>query len=91
MPLQIDASSVFHIFAVIVKEREKFMEYLYNKGIETKIHYPIPPHKQIAYRSLNKNSHHITDLIHQEIVSIPANISLSLNELDKIVEVINEY
>lgn len=84
-------SHVWHIYAIRVKERNRFQKYMLSHGIETLIHYPIPPHKQIAYEELNQHSFPITEKIHKEIVSLPLHQALEDWEINKIVEVVNEF
>ena len=76
---------------VRVSEREKFRKYLLDNGIGTDIHYPIAPHKQLAYREWNDLSFPISEKIHSEVVSIPLNITLIDNEVGYIIEKINLY
>ncbi len=84
-------SHVWHLFVVRCKERNKFMEYLSKNDIQTLVHYPIPPHKQMAYLEWNKNDLPITELIHREVVSLPISPVIDSDETDKIVDVINKY
>lgn len=79
------------MFVVRCKERNKFMEYLSKNDIQTLVHYPIPPHKQMAYLEWNKNDLPITELIHREVVSLPISPVIDSDETDKIVDVINKY
>ena len=81
----------WHLFVVRVSERARFREYLSENGIGTDVHYPIPPHKQLAYKEWNKLSFPISEKIHDEIVSLPLNIALSENEINYIIEKINQY
>lgn len=82
---------VWHIFAVRVKNREKFQNYLTEKGIQTLIHYPIPPHKQEAYSEWNNLSFPLTEQIHREIISLPISPVMEREEFKKVAEVVNEY
>lgn len=84
-------SSVFHLFTVRTENREDFREYLENAGIQTGLHYPIPIHKQEAYQEMNSLEFPITERIHREILSLPANISLTEPEMEEIVEAVNGY
>ncbi len=84
-------SHVWHLFVVRVKDRARFQSYLNDNGIQTIIHYPIPPHKQECYKELNHLSFKITEQIHSEIISIPISPVMSYNEIQKVVEVINSY
>jgi dTDP-4-amino-4,6-dideoxygalactose transaminase len=82
---------IWHVFVVRTKEREKFQQYLSGNGIQTIIHYPIPPHKQEAYKSMNNLSYPITELIHDEILSLPISQVISDEDKQAVVEVINKY
>jgi dTDP-4-amino-4,6-dideoxygalactose transaminase len=82
---------VWHIFAVRTTNRDHFMNYLNNNGIQTLIHYPIPPHKQEAYHDWNDLIFPITEKIHREIVSLPISPVQSESETQRIIEVVNGY
>lgn len=82
---------IWHLFVIRVKEREKFREYLAGKGIGTEVHYPIPPHKQLAYREFSNLSLPITEIIHEEIVSLPLNTALTDDEINFIIQSVNSY
>ena len=82
---------VFHIFAVRTKNRDEFQNYLKENDIQTLIHYPIPPHKQEAYKELNGLSLPISEKIHNEILSLPISPVMEYNEIKKVVEVVNAY
>lgn len=81
----------WHLFVLRVAEREKFKNYLLENGIGTDVHYPIAPHKQLAYRQWNKLAYPISEKIHDEIVSLPLNIALKENEINYIIEKVNQY
>lgn len=81
----------FHLFVIRVADRTHFQNYLLEKGIQTMIHYPIPPHKQKALSEFSHLSLQITELIHEEVVSIPISPVLSENEVSYIIDVINKY
>ena len=82
---------VFHIFAIMSKEREALQEHLAQNGIETLIHYPVPPHRQEALREFSHLSFPITEEIHKTELSLPCNPSMSDNEVQKVIEVINSF
>ncbi|MEQ3661289.1 MAG: DegT/DnrJ/EryC1/StrS family aminotransferase [Flavobacterium sp.] len=82
---------VFHLFVIRTKNRNQLKEYLFNKGIETMIHYPIPPHKQKALKDLNNLSFPIAEKIHDEVLSIPLNGTLTEAEINKIITTLNNY
>ena len=86
-----DVSTVWHVFTVRVKERNRFQEYLLSKNIETNIHYPVPPHKQKAYKNWNTQSFPVSEKIHTEILSLPMSGVLTQPEMQFVVDTINEY
>ena len=59
--------------------------------IETIIHYPIPPHKQKAFSNLNHLIFPITEKIHNEVLVIPIDSSLTNDEIDQIIQTLNQY
>lgn len=84
-------SHVWHQYVVRVSHREDFMQYMLANGIECGIHYPIPPHKQEAYKEYNTLSLPITEQLAQEVVSLPIAPYLTDNDIHHISEVINKY
>ena len=84
-------SHVWHIYPVRTVNRNKLQQFLLDNGIQTLIHYPIPPHKQQCFKEWNNLSFPITEKIHEEILSIPISPVLSAAEMQKVVEVINEF
>ena len=82
---------VFHLFVIRTSNRKQLQEYLYLNKIETMIHYPIPPHKQKALMNLNNLSFPITEKIHNEVLSIPLNTTLTTDEIQHIILILNAY
>ena len=82
---------VFHIYPIFCKEREKLQQHLLANGIETIIHYPIPPHKQEALKEFNSLELPITERIHDEELSLPCYPAMSNDEVTKVIEVINSF
>jgi dTDP-4-amino-4,6-dideoxygalactose transaminase len=82
---------VWHVFAVRVKNREHFQNYLSGNDIQTVIHYPIPPHKQQAYSEWINDSYPISEKIHEEIISLPVSPVMSDNDYRKVAEIVNAY
>lgn len=81
----------FHLFVVRVEDRDHFQDFLLKNGIQTQIHYPVPPHKQNAYKELSGLSLPITEKIHREVVSLPLFNGIREDEMMQIVDVINKY
>jgi dTDP-4-amino-4,6-dideoxygalactose transaminase len=91
LPINRGKESVFHLFVIRTADREALRKHLENKGIQSAIHYPIPPHKQSAYQELNHLTFPITEKIHEQILSIPSHVALTQEERERIVEAINEF
>jgi dTDP-4-amino-4,6-dideoxygalactose transaminase len=86
-----EKSHVWHLFPVRVKDRDHFQKYLTENNIETNIHYPVPPHKQPAYKEWSNLSFPISEEIHNEIISIPISGIMIPDEYNFVVEVLNNY
>ena len=82
---------VWHVFAVTCPKRDEFQKYLTERGIQTVIHYPIPPHKQPCYSEWNDRSYPITERIHREIISLPISPVLTDEEVGEVIKVVNEF
>ncbi|WP_294966646.1 DegT/DnrJ/EryC1/StrS aminotransferase family protein [uncultured Gilliamella sp.] len=82
---------VWHLFVIRTENRDKLQSYLQSNGIQTLIHYPIPIHKQEAYKEWNNLSYPITEKIHYEVLSLPISPVMTQREIEKVVEVINAY
>ncbi|GAA6241623.1 DegT/DnrJ/EryC1/StrS family aminotransferase [Bacteroides fragilis] len=82
---------VFHIFTIRTKKRDELQKYLADNGVQTIIHYPIPPHKQECYKIWNELSFPITEQIHNEELSLPMSHVLTEEEIKKIVEILNQW
>ena len=86
-----EAEHVWHVFIIRTAEREKLQNYLTENGVQTLIHYPIPPHKQVAYKEWNNLSFPISEKIHEEVLSLPISPVMSDDEVNKIIEIINKF
>ena len=82
---------VFHIFPVRCSRRDELQVYLEENGIQTAIHYPIPPHKQKCYKEWNDISLPITEQIHREELSLPMSPCLRMEEVSYVVEKLNRF
>ena len=82
---------VWHLFVIRTNSRLKLQAYLSEKGIQTLIHYPIPPHKQLAYKELNTLSFPITEQIHRQVLSLPFSPVITMDELQIVVKELNRF
>lgn len=86
-----ESAHVWHVFAVRTNNRDHFQKYLAENGIQTVIHYPIPPHKQPAYQEWNHLSFPITEKIHREVVSLPISPVMTDAAIEEVVDIVNKY
>jgi len=84
-------SHVWHIYPVRCKQRDKLQQYLASYGIQTLIHYPVPPHKQKAYKEWNSRQCPVTEQIHEEILSLPISPVMSRDETDMVIHHLNNW
>ena len=86
-----DENNVYHQFPILCERRDELQEYLKENGIQTLIHYPIPPHKQECYTEWNERSFPISEKIHAQELSIPMNQVVSEKEAEEVVRVLNAF
>ena len=84
-------SHVWHLFVIRHPERDELQKFLSENGIQTLIHYPIPPHKQNAYKEWNNLHFPITEKIHNEVLSLPISPCMEISEINHVVDVINKF
>jgi len=84
-------SHVWHLFVIRSYHRANLQDYLTANNIQTLIHYPIPPHKQSAYKEWNNLSFPITEKIHEEVLSLPISPVMTAEECEFVVQVINKF
>lgn len=82
---------VWHVFVIRTAKRDELQKYLQENGIQTVIHYPVPPHKQNAYSEWNLLTLPITEKIHREVLSLPISPVIENEDIINIVNVINEF
>lgn len=82
---------VFHIFTIRCAERERLQQYLTSNGIQTNIHYPIPPHKQECFKEWNHMVLPVTEKIHTEELSLPMSPVMTREEVEKVAAVLNAW
>jgi dTDP-4-amino-4,6-dideoxygalactose transaminase len=84
-------SHVFHLFPIFTKRRGELQDYLTENGVQTLIHYPIPPHKQICFKEYSELVLPMTEKIHDEELSLPISPVITKDELNTIVILINNW
>ena len=87
----VGSDCVYHIFPVFTPRRDELQQYLLDNGVETAIHYPIPPHRQRCYKEWNSLSLPITEQIHAQELSIPCHQALTDEEITQIITMLNDF
>ncbi len=82
---------VYHIFPVFCERRDELQNYLADNGVETQIHYPIPPHRQRCYPELHHLSLPVTEQIHAQELSIPCHQAMTDHEVTCIIDLLNAF
>jgi len=82
---------VWHLFVIRCIERDKLQDYLNQNGVQTIIHYPIPPNKQAAYEEMNEMNFPKTNIIHDEVLSLPISPVMTEAEVEKVINLLNEF
>ncbi|GHX42257.1 UDP-4-amino-4-deoxy-L-arabinose--oxoglutarate aminotransferase [Vibrio cholerae] len=84
-------SHVWHLFVVRTEQREALQQWLTKHEIQTLIHYPIPPHQQQAYTQWNSQSKPLTEMIHQQVISLPLDPTMSDEQVQQVITVMNGF
>ena len=82
---------VYHIFNIRHTKRNLLKEFLFNNGILTEIHYPIPPFKQKAMLGILEGDFPIADEIHNTTLSLPIGFFHSEDDVYKVIETLNSF
>jgi dTDP-4-amino-4,6-dideoxygalactose transaminase len=85
------ARHVWHLFVVRTKRRDELQRHLDSHGVQTIIHYPIPPHQQKAYAGLAHPSLPLTEAIHREVLSLPMSPVMTAAQIERVIEVVNAF
>lgn len=91
LPFSAEHDSVFHIFPILSPVRDNLQAYLKANGVQTLIHYPIPPHQQKAYEEWQTLCLPITEAIHREELSLPCHPAMTDKEVEQVIDLINQF
>lgn len=90
-PVTDELAHVWHLFVVRCEQREALQNYLAEQGIQTLIHYPVAPHKQQAYKQWNHISLPVTEEIHQQVLSLPLDPTMSEETIAQVIAAVNGF
>lgn len=82
---------VWHVFVIRCEQREALQKHLTDQGIQTLIHYPIPPHKQEAYKEWKQQSYPVSEQIHEQVLSLPIGPTIAMEEVDQVITALNTF
>lgn len=85
------AGSVWHIFPILSPRRDELQQWLAEQGVQTLIHYPIPPHKQECYREWSGMALPISEAIHREELSLPISPAMTDEEVSTVIKAVNAF
>lgn len=88
--IQNENGHVWHLFVIRTQRRDELQKYLSEKGIQTLIHYPIPPHKQEAYNEWDCH-YPIAEKIHLEVLSLPISPVMELKDAEVVTGHLNSF
>ena len=91
LPVPHDEAHVWHVFVIRCEQREALQKHLAEQGVQTLIHYPIPPHQQQAYKEWNMDSYPVSELIHQQVMSLPIGPTITDEQVAVVIEACNSF
>ena len=92
MPVVEDVNAhVWHLFVIKATKRKEFASYLTANGVQSLIHYPIPPHQQAAYKEWGNTSFPISEQIHEQVLSIPISPVMTDEQVGAVINICNAF
>jgi dTDP-4-amino-4,6-dideoxygalactose transaminase len=85
------AEPVWHLFVVRTSKRYQLQKHLANQGIQARIHYPVPPHKQEAYCEMASIALPISEKIHGEVLSLPMGPAMKDTDTEHVAKAISNF
>lgn len=82
---------VWHVFVIRCEKRDQLQKHLTEQGIQTLIHYPIPPHQQQGYKEWNTSNYPVSEQIHQQILSLPMGPTMTEEQVVEVISACNSF
>jgi dTDP-4-amino-4,6-dideoxygalactose transaminase len=84
---------VFHLFVIRHAERERLQRHLTQRGIQTAIHYPVPPHRSgaFAHLALGAGTYPIAERVAGELLSLPMGPHVTADEAERVITAVREF
>lgn len=86
-----EENHVWHLFVIRIKDRVSLQHYLTKHNIQTVIHYPTPPHRQLAYKEFKDLCFPLSEELHREVISIPMDPTLTEEQVSYVINVLNKF
>lgn len=88
-----NSESVFHLYVIKSKLRDRLREYLIKRDIEPGIHYPVPVHLQPAYlnRIRTSNNMNVTEVLATEVLSLPIYPELNETQIARVISTVKKF
>jgi len=92
-PVDGKSTSVYHLFPILVDDQDEFRKYMKNYGVETQVHYPIPPFMAQCFSQWKYSDDHYAraSYVSKHEVSLPLYTGISAHEVDYIIDIVNKY
>ena len=87
----LDGQHAWHLFVVRCEDRTRLQEHLIKNDVQTMIHYPVPPHRQPAYKDWNQRQYPVTEKIHTEALSLPISAVITAEQVQKVINAVNLF
>ena len=86
-----ECSHAWHLFVIRHPQRDVLAEHLREAGIQTMIHYPVPPHQQVAYPEFSGASLPLTEAIHREVLSLPISPVMLESDVEQVITQLRRF
>jgi dTDP-4-amino-4,6-dideoxygalactose transaminase len=81
----------WHLFVVRCHRRDALQRHLQAQGVQSQVHYPVPPHRQPAYAELREAWLPLTERLHEEVLSLPLGPSLGEDAVARVIAACNAF
>jgi dTDP-4-amino-4,6-dideoxygalactose transaminase len=88
---RVSQKNVHHVYPIQVDDRNSLQQFMMQRGVDSLIHYPIPPHLQKAYEGFFEGAYPVTEKIHRTILSLPMSPVMSIEQAKYVADVVNEW
>lgn len=86
-----EEQNVYHLYPILCETRDRLQHYLTENGVQSVIHYPIPPQKQECYKYMNELSYPITEAIHDQELSLPMGPAINMEAAKTVANLLNSF